>query len=197
MILVPLFDLKFLTEVAANAVGTSNRRHWRGAGRLCRHSRIGSRGHRSGSSERASGIPFRLPGFDSRKSEACPYRHETSSNVDGPCGSLHRPPSTSASVRDHPPGARVLVTSQTQPCAFQEIPPSDPSALISRSTRKPPPTVSRHGVETRRAGPKIPGCHGCPSWSSQSRRLPGRPSWPAGPCGSLRAWSKVRGWFFG
>src|SRR5204862_3989206 len=28
MILVPLFDLKFLTEFAATAVGTSNRRHW-------------------------------------------------------------------------------------------------------------------------------------------------------------------------
>src|SRR6266540_3430578 len=27
MILVPLFDLKFLTEFAATAVGTSNRRH--------------------------------------------------------------------------------------------------------------------------------------------------------------------------
>jgi len=27
MILVPLFDLKFLNEFAANAVGTSNRRH--------------------------------------------------------------------------------------------------------------------------------------------------------------------------
>jgi hypothetical protein len=28
MILVPLFDLKFLHELAENAVGTSNRRHW-------------------------------------------------------------------------------------------------------------------------------------------------------------------------
>src|SRR5438309_2756967 len=28
MILVPLFDLKFLTEFAAGGVGTSNRRHW-------------------------------------------------------------------------------------------------------------------------------------------------------------------------
>jgi len=27
MILVPLFDLKFLTESAASAAGTSNRRH--------------------------------------------------------------------------------------------------------------------------------------------------------------------------
>jgi hypothetical protein len=27
MILVPLFDLKFLNELAAGAVGTSNRRH--------------------------------------------------------------------------------------------------------------------------------------------------------------------------
>src|SRR5207302_11126922 len=30
MILVPLFDLKFLNEPAATAVGTSNRRHWPG-----------------------------------------------------------------------------------------------------------------------------------------------------------------------
>ncbi len=30
MILVPLFDLKFLNELAASAVGTSNRRHWPG-----------------------------------------------------------------------------------------------------------------------------------------------------------------------
>jgi hypothetical protein len=29
MILVPLFDLKFLYELAAGAVGTSNRRHER------------------------------------------------------------------------------------------------------------------------------------------------------------------------
>src|SRR5947209_17932712 len=29
MILLPLFDLKFLTEFAAIAAGTSNRRHWR------------------------------------------------------------------------------------------------------------------------------------------------------------------------
>src|SRR5712672_424092 len=28
MILVPLFDLKFLIEFAATGVGTSNRRHW-------------------------------------------------------------------------------------------------------------------------------------------------------------------------
>jgi len=28
MILVPLFDLKFLNELAAGGVGTSNRRHW-------------------------------------------------------------------------------------------------------------------------------------------------------------------------
>lgn len=28
MILVPLFDLKFLFEFAAGDVGTSNRRHW-------------------------------------------------------------------------------------------------------------------------------------------------------------------------
>src|SRR5882724_11757687 len=38
MLLVPLFDLKFLTEFAVSAVGTSNRRHqrpcalWRDAG---------------------------------------------------------------------------------------------------------------------------------------------------------------------
>src|SRR5262245_56338271 len=31
MILVPLFDLKFLSEFAASTVGTSNRRHQRGA----------------------------------------------------------------------------------------------------------------------------------------------------------------------
>src|SRR5205085_6748533 len=30
MILVPLFDLKFLNELAAGGAGTSNRRHWRG-----------------------------------------------------------------------------------------------------------------------------------------------------------------------
>src|SRR6266436_2117060 len=30
MILVPLFDLKFLNELAAGVVGTSNRRHWLG-----------------------------------------------------------------------------------------------------------------------------------------------------------------------
>jgi hypothetical protein len=28
MILVPLFDLKFLNEIAAGDAGTSNRRHW-------------------------------------------------------------------------------------------------------------------------------------------------------------------------
>jgi len=28
MVLVPLFDLKFLYALAATAVGTSNRRHW-------------------------------------------------------------------------------------------------------------------------------------------------------------------------
>src|SRR5829696_1588075 len=28
MILVPLFDLKFLNEIAARGAGTSNRRHW-------------------------------------------------------------------------------------------------------------------------------------------------------------------------
>jgi hypothetical protein len=28
MILVPLFDLKFLIEFAAGGAGTSNRRHW-------------------------------------------------------------------------------------------------------------------------------------------------------------------------
>jgi hypothetical protein len=28
MILVPLFDLKFLNEFAATSVGTSNRRYW-------------------------------------------------------------------------------------------------------------------------------------------------------------------------
>jgi len=28
MILVPLLDLKFLNELAADGAGTSNRRHW-------------------------------------------------------------------------------------------------------------------------------------------------------------------------
>jgi hypothetical protein len=28
MILVPLFDLEFLIEIAASGAGTSNRRHW-------------------------------------------------------------------------------------------------------------------------------------------------------------------------
>src|SRR5258705_9416670 len=36
MILVPLFDLKFLNELAAGGVGTSNRRHWRAAPTLAR-----------------------------------------------------------------------------------------------------------------------------------------------------------------
>src|SRR6266542_3524738 len=36
MILVPLFDLKFLNELAASAVGTSNRRHWRNLGSVAR-----------------------------------------------------------------------------------------------------------------------------------------------------------------
>ena len=40
MILVPLFDLKFLTEFAASGVGTSNRRHsmsWPGFRRRVKH----------------------------------------------------------------------------------------------------------------------------------------------------------------
>jgi hypothetical protein len=37
MTLVTLFDLKFLHEIAAGAVGTSNRRHW-----LCGFSFIGA-----------------------------------------------------------------------------------------------------------------------------------------------------------
>jgi len=34
MILVPLIDLKFLTEFAAGGAGTSNRRHWQQERRL-------------------------------------------------------------------------------------------------------------------------------------------------------------------
>src|SRR5215216_5009575 len=40
MVLVPLFALKFLHELVAGAVGTSNRRHWRGGALFLRSARV-------------------------------------------------------------------------------------------------------------------------------------------------------------